>query len=140
MYTQEEIDRLKDEFTDTLAGTLGIRLLPTEGDSVRACMPVDRRTCRPQGVLNGGASIALAETLAGYASRAVCNAGLAVMGMQVSANHISPAFAGDTVTATARALHLGRSTHIWDIEVRSNGSGKLVSSIRVVNFIGVTQQ
>lgn len=135
MYTQEDIDRLQDEIAGSLAGALGIALCPTDDDTVRATMPVDRRTCRPPGILNGGASLALAETLAGYGSHALLGEHTAAFGMQVSANHISVAHMGDRVTGIATPVHIGRSTHIWDVAVTSERTGKLVSSIRVVNFI-----
>lgn len=135
MYTQEDIDRLQDELANSLAGALGITLCPTDDDTVRATMPVDRRTCRPPGILNGGASLALAETLAGYGSHALLGKHTAAFGMQVSANHISVAHMGDRVTGTATPVHIGRSTHIWDVAITSERTGKLVSSIRVVNFI-----
>lgn len=135
MYTQEVIDQLKEEIENSLAGALGIELRPSDDDTVKAVMPVDRRTCRPPGILNGGASLALAETLAGYGSHALLGKHTAAFGMQVSANHISVAHMGDWVTGVATPLHIGRSTHIWDIAITSQQTGKLVSSIRVVNFI-----
>ncbi len=135
MYTKEDIEQLKEEIDHSLAGALGIELQPSEGNEVIATMPVDHRTCRPPGILNGGASLALAETLAGYASHALLKAHTAAFGMQVSANHISVAHLGDRVTGKATPVHIGRSTHIWDITVTSQQTGKTVSSIRVVNFI-----
>lgn len=135
MYTQEDISCMQHEIDNSMAGTLGIRLIPSPDENVVATMPVDKRTCRPHGLLNGGASIALAETLAGFGSRLLCPQGKEPVGMQVTANHLSMAKMGDVVTATAQPFHLGHSTHIWDVEVVSGQTGRLVSSVRVVNFI-----
>lgn len=136
MYTQEEIDKIGKELEDSLAGVLGIKLQPSEGEQVVATMPVDKRTCRPPGILNGGASLAMAETLAGYGSNGILHAGhTSAFGIQVSANHIAVAHMGETVKGVATPVHIGRSTHIWDVNITSLTTGKLISSIRVVNFI-----
>lgn len=82
----------------------------------------------------GGATLALAETVAGFGSNLLCNECEFVVGMQVSGNHISSAREGDTVTAVARIIHKGRSTHIWNVDIISS-MGKLISSIRVMNSI-----
>lgn len=140
MYTQQDISCMQHEIDNSLAGALGICLIPSPNHNVVATMPVDTRTCRPNGLLNGGASIAMAETLAGFGSRMLCPQGKEAVGMQVTANHLSMALLGDVVTGTARPFHLGRSTHIWDIEVVSAQTGKLISSVRVVNFIIDTKQ
>lgn len=135
MYTQEDIDRLQGEMQDSMIGVLGIQLCPTDDNTVKGIMPVNRNTSRPPGILNGGASLALAETLAGYGSYAILKSHTAAFGIQVSANHISVAHMGDRVVGIATPVHLGRSTHIWQVDITSEQTGKLVSSIRVVNFI-----
>ena len=113
---------------------LGIVFLPTDEDgTTHAEMPVDNRTCQPYGTLHGGASLALAESLAGYGSWAYCEPHEIPVGMQVSGNHITPVKVGNKVHASGKLVHRGSTTHIWDITIATM-TGKLVSSIRVVNY------
>lgn len=119
---------------NTLMSTLGIRLVKLEPGYVECTMPVDKRTQQPMGILHGGASLALAETVAGYGSILLLRENEIQVGMQVSGNHISSAHSGDTVHAIGRVIHQGKSTHVWDIEVRTE-MGKLVNTSRVVNSI-----
>ena len=120
------------EYQETMIDHLGIQFLPPEKGFVRATMPVDRRTCQPFGLLSGGASLALAETLAGYGSYVACDGKAFPCGIQVSGNHVSAAYVGDTVTAEARLLHQGKRIHVWNVDI-VDGAGKLVSSARVIN-------
>lgn len=117
-----------------LSARIGMELISTpEADSCCAIMHVDERNRQPFGYLSGGAILAMAETLAGAGSYALCPDKIAV-GQNVSANHVHPAAEGDTVTAKARIMHEGNSTHLWDVEVR-NTAGELISHISVTNFI-----
>ena len=95
-------------------------------------MPVDERTRQPFGILHGGASLALAETVAGLGSMILCQPDEMMVGMQVSGNHVSSAHEGDTVRAVATVIHQGRSSHVWDVNIYTS-TDKLVSSVRVVN-------
>lgn len=97
-------------------------------------MPVDDRTRQPQGLLHGGASAALAETLGsvGSAIRLDLNRQVPV-GLEINANHIR-AITGGTVTGTATALHLGRRTHVWDIKIEDE-SGRLVCTSRLTIMV-----
>ena len=114
---------------------LGIVFLPTDEDgTVHAEMPVDHRTCQPYGTLHGGASLALAESLAGYGSWAHCAPNEIAMGMQVNGNHIRPVRVGNKVYASGKLVHKGSNTHIWNITI-TTFEDKLVSTIRVVNYI-----
>ena len=135
MLTTEELTSRLDEYEHSMVGNMGIKFLPeTDDNTFRATMPVDHRTRRPGGILAGGSSLALAETVAGFASLRLCPKGKQCFGIQISANHIAMVKDGDTVTATARPIHLGRTTHIWNVDVVSS-KGKLISSVRVTNFI-----
>lgn len=113
---------------------LGIQYTDVAQGRVEATMPVDHRTRQPFGVLHGGATLALAETVAGIGSMVVCPPGRTAVGMQVSGNHVSAALEGDTVRALGTIIHQGRSTHVWNVDVFTS-AGKLVSSVRVVNSI-----
>jgi uncharacterized protein (TIGR00369 family) len=97
-------------------------------------MPVDERTRQPFGILHGGATLALAETVAGLGSMILCRPDEVIAGMQVSGNHVSSAREGDTVRAVGTVIHRGRSSHVWNVDVFAS-AGKLVSSVRVVNSV-----
>ncbi len=86
------------------------------------------------GILHGGATLALAENVAGLGSMIICEPDEIVVGMQVSGNHISSAHEGDSVRAVGTILHKGRSSHIWNVDVFTS-TNKLVSSVRVVNSV-----
>lgn len=118
----------------TMATTLGMTFLSTpEADTCQATMPVDEHTCQPYGVLSGGASLALAEMLAGVASQALCP-GQLCMGINVSGQHVKAARKGQTVTGTARLVHRGSTLHVWQVTV-TDEVGDTVSNISVTNFI-----
>lgn len=117
-----------------LADAIGMQLVSTpEPDFCVAHMHVDERNRQPFGFLSGGATLAMAETLAGVGSCTLCP-GRKCMGMNVSAQHIHAAAEGDTVTATAHIIHQGDKTHVWQVEVRDS-SNNLISNISVTNFI-----
>lgn len=117
-----------------LMGNLGIQYTYASEDRVEATMPVDERTRQPFGILHGGATLALAETVAGLGSMILCQPDEIVVGMQVSGNHMSLPPREDTVCAVGTIIHKGRSSHVWNVDVFTS-TDKLVSSIRVVNSI-----
>ena len=99
-------------------------------DYVKATLPVDQRTQQPLGLLNGGVSVALAETVASSAAnycvdQSVCYC----VGLDINANHLRPAVSG-LVTATAKPIHLGNKTQVWEIKIE-NDAGKLVCISRM---------
>lgn len=131
-----DIERVKDILLskDGLSQTLGMEFLSTpEPDTCQARMKVDERNRQVFGFLSGGATLALAENLAGVGSMALCPNKICV-GINVSANHVKAVLEGDTVTATARILHKGRTLHVWHIEI-ANSSGELISAVDITNFI-----
>ncbi len=128
------LDLLNERARHTLMGNLGIQYTYASDERVEATMPVDYRTRQPFGILHGGATLALAETVAGLGSMIICEPDEIVVGIQVSGNHISSAHEGDTVRAVGTILHKGRSSHIWNVDVFTS-TNKLVSSIRVVNSV-----
>ncbi len=117
---------------DTLMDTLGISFTHLSPGRVEAVMPVEKRVCQPFGLLHGGASLALAESVAGQGSLAVCEPDEIPVGVQVSGNHVSSVKEGNEVRAVGTLLHKGRSTHVWNVDILAS-DGKLVSSVRVVN-------
>lgn len=128
------LDLLNERARHALMGNLGIQYTYASEDRIEATMPVDHRTRQPFGILHGGATLALAETVAGLGSMVICQPDEIVVGMQVSGNHISSAHEGDTVRAVGTIVHKGRSSHIWNVDVFTS-TNKLVSSIRVVNSV-----
>jgi 1,4-dihydroxy-2-naphthoyl-CoA hydrolase len=125
--TLEELNGNRD---GTLVENLGILFTDIGDDFVRGTMPVDTRTVQPYGLLHGGASVALAETL-GSTGAAMCvdAAEYQVVGQEINANHVRAARSG-LVTGTARAVHLGGRTHVWSIEI-VNDAKKLVCISRI---------
>ena len=129
----EEINALINA-KPNLSTALGMEFISTpEHDTCMARMKVDERNRQPFGFLSGGASLALAENVAGVGSSALCK-GCACVGIEVSGSHIKAVAEGDTVTAFARLLHKGRTLHVWNVEIRDT-SGELISTVRVTNYI-----
>ena len=111
------LDRLPARATKSLADTLGITLVELTKERVVATMPVDERTRQPFGILHGGASVALAETVASLAG--TMNVDLEqswVVGIEINANHIRAKKEG-VVTGTATPIHVGRSTQVWEVRI-----------------------
>ena len=132
--TDVPLDQLNESGKRSLMGNLGIQFTYASADRIEATMPVDDRTRQPFGILHGGATLALAETVAGLGSMILCKPEELIYGMQISGNHVSTAHEGDTVRAVATILHKGRSSHIWNVDIFTS-TDKLVSSIRVVNSV-----
>lgn len=118
-----------------LVERLGIQYTYVGTARAEATMPVDERTCQPFGVLHGGASMALAETIAGVGSLANIADDEHAVGQQVSVNHVSAATMGDTVHAVATLVHCGRTSHVWHVDIISQTTGRLVSTAQVLYCI-----
>lgn len=110
----EQVNALNNS---TLMGALGIEFIKAEAGYLEATMPVDSRTHQPYGLLHGGASAALAETLGSFGSHMLVHevGGLAV-GVELNINHLKSKRHG-IVTGKARILHQGKSSHVWNIEI-----------------------
>jgi 1,4-dihydroxy-2-naphthoyl-CoA hydrolase len=129
-YCHPNLESLRTAVGGTLVTHLGIEFVAVTDDQLTARMPVDERTRQPYGILHGGASVALAETL-GSAASALCvdPDRQRVNGIEINANHIR-AVSDGWVHGICRPLHLGRSTHVWDIRLRDDG-GCLVCVARL---------
>ena len=128
-HIKEKINKLPN-----LSTALGMEFISTpEPDTCMARMKVDERNRQPFGFLSGGASLALAENLAGIGSLTLCPDKISV-GINVSGSHLIAVEEGDTVTATARIMHKGRTLHQWLVEIR-NTAGELVCSVQVTNYV-----
>ncbi|RYZ72477.1 MAG: hotdog fold thioesterase [Lysobacteraceae bacterium] len=121
------VNALRD---DCMVGHLGITIIEAGEDWLRGTMPVDARTRQPYGLLHGGASVALAETLGSMAGGLCVDPQReAVVGLEINANHLRAVRSG-VVTGTARALHVGRTTQVWEIRIE-NEAGKPVCISRL---------
>ena len=123
------VERLADIARDTAVSHLGIEFMEVGADFLRARVPVDHRTRQPYGFLHGGVSVVLAETLASCGAAGACEPGARVVGLEVNANHLRSATEG-WVTGIARALHVGRATQVWQIELHDD-AGRLTCVSRV---------
>ncbi|HEX3845971.1 MAG TPA: hotdog fold thioesterase [Steroidobacteraceae bacterium] len=128
--TARTLDELNAYRSSTLAGQLGIEFTEIGADFLRGTMPVDARTHQPYGLLHGGASVALAETLGSMAATlCVDMEQFQCVGQEINANHMRAVRSG-TVAGTARPLHVGGRSHVWSIEI-ANQAGRLVCISRL---------
>lgn len=114
---------------NTATELLGIEIIEVGPDYLRARMPVDHRTKQPAGILHGGASVALAETLGSMSAFLCLEPGFNAVGLDINANHIRPMREG-WVYGEARPVHVGRTTHVWQIDIRDE-AGRMVCSSRI---------
>ena len=111
------LQKLQAMSAGTMGEHIGIEFTEIGDDYLKATMPVDHRTRQPYGLLHGGASVALAETLGSVASSLVLDTSVFIcVGLEINANHIRSARQG-LVTGIAVPIHLGSSTHVWDIKI-----------------------
>jgi 1,4-dihydroxy-2-naphthoyl-CoA hydrolase len=128
------IEQMNKTSKGTLMEALGIEYLIVEDAYIKAKMPVDGRTRQPFGILHGGASVALAETIGSMGSAVLMGDVKAdVRGAGITANHVKAVKSG-WVYGEARCIHQGKNTHLWDIQIK-NEAGELVSTARLSNFI-----
>lgn len=126
-YTLEELDR---QSKGCMVELLDIRFTEVGPDYLRASMPVDARTWQPYGLLHGGASVVLAETLGSTAAQCcVDNARFYCVGQEINANHLRGVRSG-RVTGTARPIHIGARSHVWEIRVEDD-KGRLACISRL---------
>jgi uncharacterized protein (TIGR00369 family) len=131
-----DVERIKVIINEkpNLSTALGMEFISTpEVDTCMARMKVDERNRQPFGFLSGGASLALAENVAGVGSSSLCE-DCACVGIEVSGSHVKAVAEGDTVTAYARLLHKGTTLHVWNVDIKDS-SGDLISNVRVTNYI-----
>lgn len=117
-----------------MATVMGMEFISTpDADTCMARMRVDENSRQPMGYLSGGASLALAETLAGAGSCALCPDKICV-GINVSGTHVKAVPQGETVTAIARIVHSGTTLHVWNVNI-TDTSGQLISTASVTNYV-----
>ena len=114
---------------DTAVARLGIEFLEVGDDFIRARVPVDKRTIQPYGLLHGGVSVVLAETLGSCGAAYASPEGHRAVGLDINANHIKGATSG-WVTGVTRPVHMGRTTQVWQIDMQ-NDAGELTCVSRI---------
>ena len=135
MIGERSVERINNYSGRNLIKTLGITIKVLDEAYAEAIMPVTDDNQQTMGFLHGGATIALAETIGGIGSYAILPETEGCVEMQISASHISSANIGDNVIAKADLIHKGKRTHIWDVNVFSEKTGRLISSIKVTNAV-----
>jgi 1,4-dihydroxy-2-naphthoyl-CoA hydrolase len=120
---------LTDIHKDTAVERLGIEFLEVGDDFLRARVPVDKRTRQPYGILHGGVSAVLAETLGSCGAAFAAPEGHRAVGLDINANHLRATTSG-WVTGTARPVHVGRTTQVWQIDLQDE-QGRLTCVSRI---------
>lgn len=129
------IDEIKEINEGTMMESLGIEYLEVKEGYVLARMFVKLELSQPYGMLHGGASMAMAESIGGVGSAYYLGIeDYIIRGMQFSANHVKAAKVGTYVYGIANIIHKGRQTHVWNIDIK-NENDELVSSCRLTNFV-----
>ncbi len=130
-YSLEELNTIA---RGNLVSHIGIEFVEIGDDYLKARMPVDQRTKQPFGILHGGASVVLAETVGSCAANMVVEYPKEIfVGQEINANHIRPVSSGH-VTGTARPLHIGKSSQVWDIKIHDDQE-KLVCVSRITTAL-----
>src|SRR5699024_8742083 len=136
-YTQQEmLDRLNSRDKETLMSTLNIEFIEVTDKKLVARMPVTPKVHQPDGVLHGGATVALAETVGSVAAFLFLknpNAKVQIRGIDIAANHVKGISEG-YVYATATALHIGKTLQLWSIPV-TNQEGELISQVKLSTIV-----
>jgi uncharacterized protein (TIGR00369 family) len=130
------VEILTNAHLETAVGHLGIEFLEVGDDFIRARVPVDKRTRQPYGLLHGGVSVVLAETLGSCGAAYSAPEGQRAVGLDINANHLRSATSG-WVTGITRPVHIGRTTQVWHIDL-SNDQGELTCVSRIT--MAVLQQ
>lgn len=129
MYIQDDIKAKVEQFLNiaqkNMGHALGIEFLSFKKDEVKASMPVDKNTIQPFGILHGGASVALAETISSIGAWLNVDDPKTAVGVEINASHIKAIPKGNTVIGTAVPVHRGRQMQVWEIRIHTQ-SGKLV--------------
>ena len=124
-----DVEGINKGMINNMGSHLGMEVIELGEDYIRGTMPVDERTKQPMGLLHGGASVALAETLGSIGATLACDSNQYCVGLEINANHLKSATAGK-VTGTAKPVHIGRSTQVWEIRI-TNDSEQIICISRI---------
>ena len=123
------LESLNHQLKGNMCEHVGIEITDIGDDYLVGTLPVDKRTVQPVGLLHGGANVVLAETLGSIAANLACGNDQYCVGLEINANHLKSATSGK-VTGTARPVHIGRSTQVWEIRIE-NEQGSLTCISRL---------
>lgn len=133
-FSENTLEDISKGMRTNMVAYLGIELTELGDDFLAGTMPVDHRTQQPFGILHGGASCVLAETLGSIAANLIVDSKIKYcLGLDINTNHLRAVRSG-TVTGTARPIHLGRNTQVWEIKIH-DGAGKLASISRLTMMV-----
>lgn len=134
MNTKEKLKKLNSMSKNTLMETLNIQYTEIGDDYLVATMPVNEKVYQPMGILHGGATVALAESVGSTASHLFIDSkSIEVRGIEITANHLKSKRDG-MITATAKVIHKGRTTHLWEIRIVDE-EDNLISFCKLTNII-----
>ena len=125
-----DIKSLNNQSKNTMMEYLDIKIIKIGDDYIVASMPYSNRTKQPFGLLHGGASVTLAESVASMAANLCVDEAHYAVGLEINANHIKAVLKG-TVIATARPIHVGNKTQVWGIDIENNGKLTCISRLTV---------
>lgn len=132
VYTIEQLNKMNK---NTLMETLGIEFMKSGVDYVKAKMPVDSKTHQPMGLLHGGASVALIESIGSLGSALLCDLNVEYpVGLEVNANHIGGVSSGNVI-GIGKLLHAGKKTHVWQVDISDESNDKLICTGRLTVMI-----
>jgi uncharacterized protein (TIGR00369 family) len=132
------LERINALSKNTIISLLGIEYTQIGDDFLQATMPVDSRTHQPYGLLHGGASVVLAETLGSVAGNMAVSAGKVCVGLEVNANHLRSVKRG-VVTGTAKAIRIGHTVQVWQIEIKNEKEQLICTSRLTLAVIAAPQ-
>ena len=131
-FTTEQLNKMN---SNTLMETLGIEFLESGIDYIKAKMPVDHRTHQPMGLLHGGASAALIESIGSLGSALMCDLKMEYpVGLEVNANHVGGVKAGNVI-GIGKLVHGGKKTHVWQVDIHDEETNKLICTGRLTVMI-----
>lgn len=132
---QVDLDEINKLSKNTMLEVLGMECIETGDNFIRMKMPVESKTHQPMGLLHGGASVALIESVGSMGSALILDPlKEAPVGLEVNANHVSSVKSGNVI-ATGTIVHAGRRTHLWQVDIHDEASGKLVCTGRLTVMV-----
>lgn len=131
---KKKVEQFLANSQKNMGDALGIEFISFTEEEVKASMPVNENTVQPFGILHGGASVALAETVASVGAWLNAGDSKTAVGVEINANHVKAISRGSRVVGTARPIHRGRKIHVWEVDIRTE-EGKLVCISRCTLMI-----
>jgi 1,4-dihydroxy-2-naphthoyl-CoA hydrolase len=124
------LDSLNKMCKDTAVENLGITITKITDNTIEGQMPVDSRTCQVRGLLHGGSSALLVETLGSIGGAMAVKEGFTIAGIEINANHVGGISSG-YVVGIATAIHIGKTTHVWDVKINEKGTNRAICVGRI---------